>query len=182
MSRGPEGRRLCRWCQTEVPKGRLTFCSKECVHQWSIRSNSGYLRDQVLKRDHGRCAHCGVNAEKLTKLIEKFNPYSGWGNLKPYPSKYGRVKRVRAHLLWKSLHAKYPWAFDRWWWENYQMIVSKATSMWAADHIVPVSEGGGQCGLENMRTLCLPCHDVETAELRKRLKKKRNRKTKLIKR
>jgi hypothetical protein len=29
---------------------------------------------------------------------------------------------------------------------------------WEADHIIPVSQGGGCCGLENYRTLCLRCH------------------------
>jgi 5-methylcytosine-specific restriction enzyme A len=40
---------------------------------------------------------------------------------------------------------------------------------WDADHIVPVIEGGGECSLDNLRTLCLPCHKRVTAELRKRL-------------
>jgi 5-methylcytosine-specific restriction enzyme A len=43
-------------------------------------------------------------------------------------------------------------------------------SFWDADHIVPVAEGGGQCDLSNMRTLCLLCHGAATAELRARLK------------
>ena len=30
--------------------------------------------------------------------------------------------------------------------------------LWDADHIIPVKDGGGLCGLENMRTLCIPCH------------------------
>jgi hypothetical protein len=30
--------------------------------------------------------------------------------------------------------------------------------LWDADHILPVAEGGGECGLTNMRTLCLLCH------------------------
>jgi len=42
-------------------------------------------------------------------------------------------------------------------------------SLWEGDHILPVSEGGGCCGLENMRTLCFHCHRLETARLRKRL-------------
>jgi 5-methylcytosine-specific restriction enzyme A len=41
-------------------------------------------------------------------------------------------------------------------------------SLWDADHIVPVVEGGGECDLENIRTLCLKCHRAATAELRKR--------------
>jgi 5-methylcytosine-specific restriction protein A len=31
-----------------------------------------------------------------------------------------------------------------------------------------VVEGGGECDLENIRTLCLKCHRAATAELRKR--------------
>jgi 5-methylcytosine-specific restriction protein A len=43
-------------------------------------------------------------------------------------------------------------------------------SLWDADHIVPVAEGGGECDLSNMRTLCLCCHRLQTAALRLRLK------------
>lgn len=41
-------------------------------------------------------------------------------------------------------------------------------SLWDADHIVPVAEGGGECDLNNMRTLCLKCHRIHTAQLRER--------------
>jgi 5-methylcytosine-specific restriction endonuclease McrA len=44
-------------------------------------------------------------------------------------------------------------------------------SLWDADHIVPVVEGGGECDLSNMRTLCLRCHRQQTAALRVRLSK-----------
>lgn len=47
-------------------------------------------------------------------------------------------------------------------------------SLWQMDHIIPVIEGGGSCGLENLRTLCIPCHKKETAALRKRLASKDN--------
>jgi hypothetical protein len=33
---------------------------------------------------------------------------------------------------------------------------------------VPVVEGGGECDLSNMRTLCVKCHRIATAELRRR--------------
>lgn len=45
--------------------------------------------------------------------------------------------------------------------------------LWAADHIVPVVEGGGECGLDNVRTLCIACHRSVTADLRKRLAQNR---------
>jgi len=41
-------------------------------------------------------------------------------------------------------------------------------SLWDADHIVPVIEGGGACDLSNIRTLCLRCHRDATARLRLR--------------
>lgn len=41
---------------------------------------------------------------------------------------------------------------------------------WEADHIVPISEGGGLCGLDGYRTLCRPCHGKVTGDLRRRLR------------
>lgn len=40
--------------------------------------------------------------------------------------------------------------------------------LWHMDHIIPVVEGGGCCGLDNLRTLCLWCHKEETADLASR--------------
>ena len=42
-------------------------------------------------------------------------------------------------------------------------------SLWEADHIVPVAEGGGECDLTNLRTLCLRCHRENTTQLQARL-------------
>ena len=44
---------------------------------------------------------------------------------------------------------------------------------WEADHIIPVSEGGGLCGLDGYRTLCKLCHGRVSGELRKRLNARR---------
>lgn len=46
--------------------------------------------------------------------------------------------------------------------------IGSRKSLWDADHILPVSEGGGECDLSNMRTLCLKCHRAYTAQLRER--------------
>ena len=46
-------------------------------------------------------------------------------------------------------------------------------SLWDADHIVPVTEGGGECDLENIQTLCLRCHREATKRLRERMKGRR---------
>ena len=45
-------------------------------------------------------------------------------------------------------------------------------SWWEADHILPVREGGDS-NLENVRTLCIPCHRDVTRTLRARLMQSR---------
>lgn len=44
---------------------------------------------------------------------------------------------------------------------------------WECDHIVPVIEGGGLCGIEGYRTLCRTCHKAATAALAKRRAERR---------
>ncbi len=44
-------------------------------------------------------------------------------------------------------------------------------SLWDADHILPVVEGGGACDLDNIRTLCLRCHRTVTQQLRERIRR-----------
>lgn len=57
------------------------------------------------------------------------------------------------------------WARDRGQCALCQSVSGHRSGAWQADHIVPVIEGGGACGLENLRTLCTPCHRLETAAL-----------------
>src|SRR5215470_20451272 len=62
LPKGPNGLPLCRWCDLEIlAKRRRTFCSDYCVHQWRLRTDPGYLRDQVFARDRGRCAVCHID-------------------------------------------------------------------------------------------------------------------------
>ena len=137
LARGPNGRGLCRWCSLEVPRGRFTFCSEYCVHEWKLRTQPAYLRDQVLARDRGLCAVCGINALAALRQLRR--------------SRGSRRQDLLLHWGMRSLHRK---------------------SLWDADHILPVSEGGGECDLDNIRTLCLRCHHTATAELRERSRAK----------
>ena len=69
LPKGAEGRSLCRWCSLEVPKGRRTFCSDWCVEEWRLRSDPGYLRERVLRREqfHVESARDGFEAiEKIS--------------------------------------------------------------------------------------------------------------------
>jgi 5-methylcytosine-specific restriction protein A len=133
LPKGPHGRNLCRWCGEETPKGRFTFCSDGCVHAWRIRSDPGYLREQVFRRDRGVCAQCGLDTESLRKDMRKLD--------------YAARRRFEKD-----------WGIDG----------LGRRSLWDADHILPVCEGGGECDLDNIRTLCLNCHRQATAALRAR--------------
>lgn len=85
LPKGPHGRSLCRWCSSEVPAGRRTFCAEACVHQWRLRTDSGYLRQQVFGRDKGVCGNCGTDTEAVRKEIRKLDyrarkkTLAGWG-------------------------------------------------------------------------------------------------------
>jgi hypothetical protein len=50
------------------------------------------------------------------------------------------------------------------------LISPQEHDFWQADHIFAVAEGGGSTGLDNLRTLCTPCHSAETEKLLARLK------------
>ena len=52
--------------------------------------------------------------------------------------------------------------------------ITSRRSLWDADHIRPVAEGGGQCDLDNLRTLCVACHREATAALRERMSRRRS--------
>jgi len=134
---GPHGGALCRWCRMEIlKKRRRTFCSDFCVHQWRLRSDPGYLRDQVFARDRGVCALCDTDTVAA----------------------YAELKRSRGRARDEALEV---WGMK---------TVTARRSLWDADHVRPVAEGGGQCDLDNLRTLCLPCHREVTADLRRRLR------------
>ena len=113
-----------------MPAPRFTFCSDACVHEWKLRTDPGYLREQVFARDRGVCAACGVDTEAVRRDKRKLD----WASRRQFEKDWGQ----RRHL-------------------------------WDADHIIPVVEGGGECDLSNMRTLCLKCHREATAALRGRL-------------
>jgi 5-methylcytosine-specific restriction endonuclease McrA len=133
LAKGENGRNLCRWCNLEVPKGRITFCSDWCVDEWRLRTDPGYVRERIFERDRGICAGCGIDCE------------AAWRHLK----RLRGASRAKAQMEWGLRRGA-------------------RKSLWDADHIVPVVEGGGECDLANLRTLCLKCHRIATTELRKR--------------
>lgn len=126
--RNAAGEPICRWCRGVVRPPRRTFCGEACVHEWKLRSDPGYVRDHVWKRDAGVCRLCGVDVRQAERR---------WKRERPMAS--DRLGRRR----WRA-----------------------ARPRWEADHIVPVADGGGECGLDNYRLLCRSCHVVVTGRWR----------------
>lgn len=150
LPKGPNGRRLCRWCHEEVPKGKRSFCGESCVHEWSVRRSPSYQRGHVLERDHGICDTCGLDCERLRRSVSRH-----WRS-----GSFCRFYRL------------YMWATQR----AVTRKLAPFRQLWEMDHIKPVVEGGGECGPENLRTLCIWCHNEATAALRKRLARRTRKK------
>jgi 5-methylcytosine-specific restriction endonuclease McrA len=128
---------------------------------------SGWVRPAVEKRDQGVCALCGLDTEQKPRIAalvarlmtREWSPgftYQGQFCQGYWKSDYKTELTVRRRI---GEH----WGI-RW-----------SDHLWEADHIVPVAEGGGGCGLENYRTLCIPCHRKVTRELAGRLKLSREK-------
>ena len=142
--KGPHGKALCKWCRREVSGHRRTWCSDECVHEYIIRSGSP--RFLVEQRDKGICSECGLDCLKLERVAYYLRQRA--------KSRWSFSHRKKKQPKWSgTFRVKYPWA-DR--------------HTWEADHKLPVVEGGGGCGMDNLRTLCIPCHRIETRNLSRR--------------
>jgi 5-methylcytosine-specific restriction protein A len=138
------GMPICRWCRKELAGRRKSWCSETCKDEALIRCWPSHARFMVGQRDHGVCALCGIDTEKLRNRVRViYWKLRQRGKL----HQARRIERIFISNGWPGL--------QRSWWE--------------ADHIKPVCQGGGECGLENYRTLCVPCHKKETAKLRKQI-------------
>lgn len=158
LPKGASGRALCRECSTEVPVGRRTFCSQTCVDGWSIRTNPGHAARKVLERDQGICAGCGLDCIALLAELEalaKREAAARYGVGKYVPANYIALRPVS----FPEFHAR----CDELGLPRHHRALGRR--LWEMDHTVPVIEGGGSCGLENLRTLCWSCHRKATAAL-----------------
>ena len=178
--RNADGVIVCSCGCGQIPqKPRRTWFSDECVNRWREINDPAYIRQKVFARDRGICADCGVDSEKAYRQWqanrrqviwfidwlernERHNVMWVQGRMicRPY------VPMTHAYTMKRRKELREKWdALGNW--------TPGRSSGWDADHIVPVVEGGGLCGLENYRTLCHPCHKKATAALAARRAKKK---------
>ncbi len=151
---------LCKWCMKELgsgffhegakraQEGRVLqahelFCSGACLQEFFQRTTSGALRRAVRTQDRGVCATCGLDCCALTKRVQL----------------EGDADKRRALVL-RSVpaFATHPRLLERF------VLQPLEGNLWHADHVVPVHLGGGECGLDNIRSLCVLCHSRVSAE------------------
>lgn len=133
---GPWPPRPCRLCEEPVPKGRVSWCGEQCVHLYSLVTSSAYLRAKVHERDRGVCAECGLDCDAIEERLRRMT----WEQKRRAAAEVSRM------------------GFD--WDPGYGGRVS----LWDADHIQALDEGGAGWDLDNVQTLCQPCHKDKTAE------------------
>ena len=147
----PDGNPLCRECGGAVRRPRRTFCSEQCVESLRVRTSPSAAREKVFERDRGRCADCGLDTQDLLRRLRNLR------RRRPGPEVIASARELA-----RGFESAVEIGAGR-------TILRIRRTLWQADHIVPVAEGGGGCGLDNLRTLCLPCHRLATAALVRRL-------------
>lgn len=161
-----DGRAQCRRCLSALANPHAVFCSAECEHEFRIRSSPSYARHAVFARDRGVCTHCRLDCGLLDRVIARLrygaegaprvtvNELTGDRVVEPADEEGERT------ALWLI--------------EELGLGRRKQVcSLWQADHRIAFSDGGADCGLGNLRTLCLECHRLQTRELHRRMKAKR---------
>jgi hypothetical protein len=148
----------CAWCAGALPDAAFaqgvnsTYCSQECAEKGRLGRGGMYastrVRAQVFGLEGGVCRKCGIDAHALFVRISALEP----------------PERLNALINAKWQLPRTGPALDR------LLQQPKEGDFWQADHIQAVAEGGGGCGLDNLQTLCTPCHRVETEKLRSRLR------------
>jgi hypothetical protein len=151
-------KRACAWCAGPLPITSMaagveaTYCSRSCAESGRLRRGGMYastrIREQLFALEGGICRNCGINAHALFVRISALQP----------------AERLNALCNANWTLPKTSAALER------LLQDPKEGDFWEADHVQAVSEGGGDCMLDNLQTLCKPCHKTETERLMARLR------------
>ncbi|KAJ6765143.1 DNA ANNEALING HELICASE AND ENDONUCLEASE ZRANB3 [Salix koriyanagi] len=120
------------------------FCDLICCEEYRIRTSSEIPPAELFQIEHGVCTICRLDCHQLVRTIKPLS-----------------LERRREYIEEAAPNVA-----------SQKKLLDKLANnpcegnAWHADHIVPVYRGGGECKLENMRTLCVACHSKVTAAQR----------------
>ena len=143
--------KLCVSChktydsKSGLPSG---CCTWECHQLLQVKLGGTAIRRQLFELEGGICQICDRDMHQVFRRYKSLEA----------ADRVQELMRIKMSVGGKP--------------SEHQALLHnpKEGMFWQADHILPVSEGGGECSLHNLRTLCTPCHRKETALLRTRLK------------
>ncbi|CAN6205974.1 unnamed protein product [Urochloa humidicola] len=152
---------LCKLCQG-LCNGKLAkspeyfedlFCGLACFQEYRLRTSGRALRQALFQIERGKCSQCKLDCCKLVKHIKPL----------PMEKREEYIRKVAPNIASRK--------------KLLDKLVREPTdgNAWHADHIIPVYRGGGECKLENMRTLCVACHYEVTRAQHKELKEIRKK-------
>ncbi len=133
----PVRRGFCRVCRKPiVGDKRATVCGRECLGKLgAVPIDWQDAKLRVFKRDKGVCAACGCNTEKLRRILRLCNVWDEIGRT-------GLPIVVRRKMGFNP-HGE---------------------RLWDCDHIRSVAEHGPAETIDDLQTLCHPCHKAKTRE------------------
>lgn len=151
-------------CIIHVHSDASLFCDGDCREQYFVRKSSAAVRFATEAADAGVCSSCHVDCERLRQdLISAVVSSDATSEENIFQVRRKLVERHHPLMMF------FPNLVER------AIRTPVAGNLWHADHILPVSQGGGECTLENIQTLCVACHQLKTKEDLKRLKICKNR-------
>lgn len=171
--------RLCLLCTGKVPRSEYLpmdavldsswslFCKSECERKFAVKTNGQAARRGLFRRDRGVCETCHLDCALMVRRVQSIERGTkSW--------------RIRRKQLLEDVYPDFVTAAGD---KAVTVLVERATAgaAWQADHITPVYKGGGQCDLDNLRTLCTACHhQVTTAQTKDRAAERRQKKAAVI--
>ena len=147
------------WCGFATKRPRKTWCSDACVRSYQaiLPKTCAYIS---YRRDRGICQLCGVDTIRLQSLFLKFR------------QRWATATTPEESAEWRAVFDTFCGHL-----RDLGFVVThcQLKSMTEADHIRPVVEGGGLTGVENYRTLCVPCHKELSRQLNFKLRRNRRK-------
>eukprot|EP00930_Biecheleria_cincta_P023520 TRINITY_DN16982_c0_g1_i1.p1 TRINITY_DN16982_c0_g1~~TRINITY_DN16982_c0_g1_i1.p1 ORF type:complete len:1511 (-),score=233.62 TRINITY_DN16982_c0_g1_i1:373-4905(-) len=142
-SKGPSGEEVTHKSDIRNSEESL-FCTGSCRARYFGKRSGGSLRRQLFELERGICQSCGIDCHSVFQSLLTASPG---------PRRHACLSEVAPRIASNPILA------------SRILEAQRVTEglLWQADHIVPVWEGGGMCGVENLQSLCVACHAAKTS-------------------